>query len=156
MDFPKYELSANADFTVFEFISGGHNGSIRKAIKYTQTLNHDVYNMGFGDIISENEATGEVEIDDEAVSNNGDIEKVLATVAYSFYAFTARYPGVLVLFGGSNTAKVRLYRMVISKYYGEITKTFLVYGAVRNPKGQIVNVPFSPNDNVEGYFVKRR
>lgn len=156
MDFPSYELSANADLTVFEFTSIGKKGTIQKAIKYSQTSNRQVYNLGFGDIIYTNEQTGEVEIDDEAVTNNGDIGKVLGTVASSVYAFTERYPDVLVVFGGSNAAKVRLYRMVLSKHYDEITRSFMIFGAEHNEKGQLVNVPFSFDDNVEGYFIRRR
>lgn len=155
MDFPRYDLSANTDLTVFEFVSKGRNGRIQKAIKFSMTLNPQVYNMGFGDITSIDDETGEVEIDDQAVSNNGDTEKVLATVAWSVYAFTERYPQVLVLFGGSNPVKRRLYRMVIAKYHSEISKTFRIFGAIRNKEGQVVNVPYTANENVEGFFVKR-
>lgn len=155
MNFPSYKLSANADLTLFEFTSTGKNGIIQKAIKYTQTSNQQVYNMGFGDIIYSNEQTGEVEIDDEAVSNNGDISKVLASVASSVYAFTERYPDALILFGGSNKAKMRLYRMILSKHFNAITKTFLLFGAKHNERGQLINCPFSITNDAEGYFVKR-
>jgi hypothetical protein len=153
---PKYDLSANADFTVFEFVSTGKNGPIQKAIKYSQTLNEGVYNMGFGDIVSSNEATGEVEIDDISISNNGDLQKVLATVAWSAYAFTGRYPKAFVLFGSSNPAKTRLYRMALSRNLAEISETFLLFGAVRNAQGQLANVPFDPAMDAEGYFVRRK
>lgn len=156
MNFPSYELSANADLTVFEFTSIGKNGTIQKAIKYSQTSNPQVYNLGFGDIIFFNDQTGEVEIDDEAETNNGDIAKVLGTVASSVYAFTELYPEALVLFGGSNAAKVRLYRMILSKYLDEITYSFMIFGAVHNERGQLINVPFSVDDDVDGYFIRTR
>ena len=156
MHYPRYELSVNDDFTVFGFISMGQKGRIQKAIKYSMTLNPQVYNLGFGDIISVNETTGEVEIDDQTISNNGDIRMVLSTVAHSVYIFTQHHPDVLVLFGGGNKAKVRLYRMVLSKYYEEVTQMFVVYCAVRNVKGQIINVPFSPHEDVEGFFIRRK
>jgi hypothetical protein len=155
MNYQKYELLVNTDFTVFEFISSGKNGEIQKAIKYTQTLNPDVYNLGFGDIISYNEETGEVEIDDDIVSNNGDIAMILATVAYSAAIFIKHNPNVMVLFGSSNAAKLRLYRMAISRNFEEISKTFHVFGAVRNDMGQIINVPFEANDDFIGFFVRR-
>jgi hypothetical protein len=154
MDTPKYELSANADLTVFEFTSSGKNGSIRKAIKYTQTLNENVYNLGFGDIIFSDETT--IEVDDTNLSHNGDLDKVIATVVYSIYVFTQHYPEAYVLFGSSHPAKVRLHRMIISRNYEAITKNFLVFGAVHNEQGQLVNVPFTASQDVEGYFVKRR
>ncbi len=155
MNTPKYELSANADFTVFEFASTGKNGTIHKAIKYTQTLNENVYNLGFGDIIFSNEATGEVEVDDANLSNNGDLDSVIATVVYSVYIFTSHHPGAHVLFGSSDKARMRLYRMFLSRNMDEISKNFTVFGAVHNEQGQLVNVPFSASMDVEGYFVRR-
>jgi hypothetical protein len=155
MDFLKYKLTANADFTVYNFTSTGKNGAIEKAIKYTQTLNPGVYNMGFGDIISESKITGEVEIDDIGLSNNGDIEKVLATVAHSVFIFTEHYPDAFVLFGSNDKAKLRLFRMAISRNMTEIMRTFTVFSAIRNKSGQIVNMPFSEKGETIGFFVKR-
>lgn len=153
MNSPKYELSANADFTVFEFVSNGKNGIIHKAIKYSKTLNNDVYNLGFGDIIFSDETT--IEIDDTNLSNNGDLEKVIATIVYSAYIFMQHHPEAYILFGSSDTAKLRLYRMFLSRNLTEISKNFLVFGAVHK-NGQLVNVPFDSSEDVEGYFVKRR
>lgn len=154
MDTHAYQLYANADFTVFEFTSTGKNGSIPKAIKYTQTLNPAVYNLGFGDIVFSDDTT--IEIDDDTLSNNGDIQKVIATVVYSAYLFTEHHPESFILFGSSNPAKLRLYRMFLSHNLTEILKEFVVNGAVHNAQGQFVNEAFSTSHNVEGYFVKRR
>ena len=152
MDSLLYELSANADFTVFEFTSSGKNGRISKAIKFTQTLNGNVYNLGFGDIVFSDEFT--IEIDDETLSNNGDLEKVIATVVLSVYLFIEDHPDVYILFGSSNKAKLRMYRMFLSRNITEILKSFTVYGAIHNEKGQLVNVPFDSASDVDGYFVR--
>lgn len=149
-----YELSANADFTVFEFTSSGKNGRIRKAIKFTQTLNGNVYNLGFGDIVFSDEAT--IEIDDDTLSNNGDLEKVIATVVHSVYLFVEHHPDMYILFGSSNKAKLRMYRMFLSRNLTQILQSFTVYGAIHNEKGQLVNVPFNSATDVDGYFVIRK
>lgn len=154
MDTHAYQLSANADFTVFEFTSIGKNRSISKAIKYTQTLNPAVYNLGFGDIVFSDDTT--IEIDDDTLSNNGDLQKVIATVVYSAYLFTEHHPEAFILFGSSNPAKLRLYRMFLSRNLIEILEGFVVNGAVHNAQGQFVNKAFSSSHNVEGYFVRRR
>jgi hypothetical protein len=154
MNHQQYDLSANTDFTVFEFTSTGKNGTICKAIKYTQTLNVNVYNLGFGDIIFSDDTT--IEIDDTNLSNNGDLEKVIATVLHSAYIFTEHYPEAYILFGSSDTAKLRLYRMFLSHNLAEISKSFLVFGAVHNEQGQLVNVLFSASQHVDGYFGRRR
>lgn len=151
----KYDLSSNADFTVFEFTSTGKNGSIHKAVKYSKTLNDNVYNLGFGNIIFSNEATGEVEVDDTGLSNNDDFETIINTVVYSAYIFSSFYPKVYILFGSINTAKMRLYRMFLSRNFSQISKSFLLFGAMHNSHGQLTNVPFVASQNVDGYFAKR-
>lgn len=154
MDYKGYLLSANADFTLFEFISTGSKGIIRKAIKYTQTLNQDVYNLGFGDIVFSDDTT--IEIDDSTLSNNGDLDKVIATIVASIYVFVGHHPKAYVLFGSSNNAKLRLYRMFLSRHYEEISQVFVVFGAIHNIEGRLINVPFDPSANVEGYFIRKR
>jgi hypothetical protein len=72
MRLPKYPLKAEASFTTFEFISEGPNGLIHKLIQFQPTNQEGLYNLAFGD---KNPQTGEV--DDLAVSNNADTDKVL-------------------------------------------------------------------------------
>ena len=87
MKIEKYPLKAESSFTVFEFISEGPKGLIRKIIQFQETNQLNVYNLAFGD---KNSETGEV--DDLVVSDNGDSEKVLATVVAAVYAFFDKYP----------------------------------------------------------------
>jgi hypothetical protein len=69
-------------------------------------------------------------LDDIAISNNGDSEKVLATVVASLYAFMDRYPTAFVYATGSTRSRTRLYRMGISKYYKEMVADFYLYGQI--------------------------
>jgi len=66
----KYEYYPAAyitdDLSIFEFISSGKRGQIRKRILFQPTDFQGVYNLAFGDL----NAKGE--IDDEIVSDNGD------------------------------------------------------------------------------------
>ena len=87
MNLPKYELSAESSLNIFEFVSIGTKGEIKKIIKFSETHLKDFYNLGFGD---KNIKTGDV--DDKVVSNNGDSQKVLAPVVAAIYAFTDRNP----------------------------------------------------------------
>ncbi len=125
MDLPKYQLSAENSLTVFEFVSIGKKGQIKKLIKFSETHLKDFYNLGFGD---KNEETNE--IDDKVVSNNGDSERVLATVVSAVYAFTDKNPEAWVYATGSTRARTRLYRMGINKYYEKVIKDFEVYGLI--------------------------
>jgi hypothetical protein len=87
MKFPKYPLASSDKFTTFEFTSEGTKGLIHKLVRFQQTNVKGVYNLAFGD---KDNTTGD--IDDEVVSNNGDSEKVLATVVATVYAFSDQYP----------------------------------------------------------------
>lgn len=82
----KYELKSGEQLAVFEFISVGSNGRIKKLVQYTITNSKDLYNLGFGD---KNIDTGE--IDDNVISNNGDSEKVLAIVVATLYVKFKNY-----------------------------------------------------------------
>ena len=81
MKLPRYELQAEDSLAVFEFTSEGIKGSIEKLIKFSETTLNRFYNLAFGDKDLE---TGE--INDKVVSNNGDSDKVLATVVSAVYS----------------------------------------------------------------------
>ncbi len=86
-------------------------------------LEEDIYNLAFGDY---HEATDS--INDRAITNNNDSQKVLATVASTLYVFTDKHPNIWVYATGSNTVRTRLYRMGIAANLEEILVDFEVYG----------------------------
>jgi hypothetical protein len=123
MNVEKYHLKSEETLTVFEFISEGPKGTIRKLIHFQQTYEPGLYNLAFGDKDFE---TGD--INDLAVSNNGDMEKILATVVSALYAFLDKHPDAMVYATGSTEARTRLYRMGIIKFYEEMKKDFYLFG----------------------------
>lgn len=125
MKIDKYPLKAESSLTVFEFVSEGPNGLIRKLILFQETNQPDIYNLAFGD---KNADTGE--IDDLVISNNGDTDKVLATVVAALYAFFDKHPDAFVYATGSTKARTRLYRMGITRFYGEMIQDFELYGQI--------------------------
>jgi hypothetical protein len=141
----RYDVEINEDVTFFEFISEGKQGNIHKIIQYSSTNLKGVYNLGFGD---KNLQTGQ--IDDKIITDNGDSEKVLATVGATVYAFVAQYPKAYIFIVGSSTARTRLYRMAIGKYYDDITQDFQVYGLWNG-----VWKPFKANENYKAFLIKK-
>jgi len=125
MKIEKYELKAESNLTIFEFISEGPKGLIRKIIQFQETNRLNVYNLAFGDKNSEKGG-----IEDLVVSNNADSEKVLATVVAALYAFFDKHPDAFVYVTGSTSARTRLYRMGITKFYEEMVQDFDLYGQV--------------------------
>ena len=143
----RYELRVGSGATVFEFMSEGQNGLIRKRVEYSLTDKVNIYILSFGDVDSEND-----DFDDEVISNNNDTKKVLSTVASTVYLFTAVFPKAIVYAEGNNATRNRLYRMGISNNLEELQETFNVYGFIEN-KGWF---EYEKNKNYSSFFVKRK
>ena len=118
-----YPLSAEDNLKIFEFISEGPNGLIKKMVQFTPTNLHGFYILAFGDKDSK---TGE--LDDLSISNNNDTERILATVAAAVYAFTDKYSDAWIYATGSTKARTRLYRMGINKYFSQVRNDFEILG----------------------------
>ncbi len=146
MRIEKYPLKAESRFTRFEFISEGPKGEIRKRIEFQETTNSDVYNLAFGDFNPQTRG-----IDDLATSDNGDTEKVLATVAGAVYTFFDKYPDVFVYATGSTKARTRLYRMGMTRFYDKMKKDFYLYGQVGDDF-----VEFEIGAEYDGFLAQRR
>ena len=130
----------------YEFISEGPNGRIPKLVQFSPTNLKDVYNLAFGD---KDYHTGE--IDDAIISNNGDSEKVLATVVATVYAFTDKYPDAWIYATGSTKSRTRLYRMGISKYFANVKNDFEIYGELKDDWENFKN-----GIEYDGFLVKRK
>ncbi|NML23215.1 hypothetical protein HHL16_20220 [Pseudoflavitalea sp. G-6-1-2] len=146
----KYDFEANDTFDSFSFESQGKNGTIKKRIDYrafSRLPNGDpVYNLGFGDWTEETEL-----LDDTSISNNGDRDKVLATVAYTLISFNEKNGNIPVYARGVTPAKNRLYQMGINANLKEIKTMFDVYGSKDNQW-----VEFEPGCNYEAFLVIKK
>jgi hypothetical protein len=147
MHLPRYEIvrEANNEFA-FAFISEGPKGAIPKAVIFTETNLHNFYNLGFGDV---NRLTKE--IDDLSRSDNGDTQKILATIAAIVIAFTERHPEAMILAIGSTPARTRLYRMGINAHFEEMQAIFEVYG-LRNGAWET----FAKSTEYEAFYAVRK
>ena len=119
MNLDKYQLKAERSLMVFEFVSEGPKGKIKKIVQYSETNLKGFYNLGFGD---KDHLTGE--INDSIITNNDDSQKVLATVASTVYAFMEKYPEAWIYATGLTRARTRLYRMGIANNLAIIKKRF--------------------------------
>jgi len=143
MNLPQYKTNPDEDLHSFSFISEGKNGKVEKVIRYEKITN-DVFNLGFGD---KDPITGK--INDKVVTNNGDTEKVLATVVSTVFTFTERNPNAYIYATGSNHVRNRLYRRGITKYLSEALDTFAIYGMLPNQEFEI----FNPNTDYVGFLL---
>jgi hypothetical protein len=147
MKIEKYPVNVGASSMVYEFISEGNKGKISKLVIYSETHLHNFYNLGFGD---KDENTGD--IDDSVVTNNGDSEKVLATVAATLYEFTDKYPDAMIFATGSTKARTRLYRIGITNNIDSIRPDFEVFGLTIDNEW----IPFEAKREFEAFLVKRK
>lgn len=146
----KYDYLADQTFASFSFQSSGPCGSIKKIVNYQQAFyfpdGKPVINLAFGDW---NEVCKKV--DDVAISNNRDRDKILATVASTIVTYTDVHGKVPVYAKGNTPAKTRLYQMGINAHLPEIEKLFWVFGLLKNRW-----VKFVSGINFEAFLVIRK
>jgi hypothetical protein len=125
MEWERYELEKSSDGLAYEFNSNGPKGRIRKAIWFQRVpeLGRNVYNLAFGDYDPITDR-----IDDKVVSNNGDREVVLHTVADAVVVFLERMPLAIVQIKGSSISRIRLYQIGIAFFWHEIKDRYEVLG----------------------------
>ena len=142
----RYEYKTEAELLLYEFVSEGRKGPIKKIVEYSRTNVPDVYNLAFGDHDESTRETG-----DSIISGNGDGQKVLTTVASTAYAFTNQYPDAWIYATGSSPARTRLYRIGISTNLIEIMADFEVYGLTEDHWEKFV-----PGTFYKAFLVRRK
>ena len=141
----KYPVEADKEQHLYEFFSEGPMGRIRKVILY-EKLGDDFFNLGFGDWNEELQQT-----DDSSRTNNGDRDKVLATVAFTALDFTNQFPTARIAVEGSTPARTRLYQMGIADNLMEINENFEINGLL---DGRMEL--FQRGRNYEAFLIKRK
>lgn len=147
MKLDRYELKADEPLTTYEFLSEGPKGKIQKIIQFSLVNQIDqIYNLAFG---GKNYLTGE--IDDRIVTDNGDSEKVLATVVAAVYAFCDYFPDSWIYATGSIAARTRLYKMGINKYFDIVEIDFEMSGQIQNEWE-----PYIKGKDYQAFVIKRK
>lgn len=141
------DFTFSDDLSEFKFISIGKNGQARKGVIFMPMGDSDVYNLAFGDLKENGE------IDDFAISNNGDRNKILGTIAWIVELYTNRYPDRIIRFTGSTSARTRLYRMAISVNLEKLSEKYEIYMKLDDKP---VPQPFQKNLHASSFFIKRK
>ena len=139
------EIEVTDDFDIFDFVSTGKNGHILKRVAFTRTEQDNVYNLALGDVDEDNE------INNYAITDNGDRNKVLATVAFIVEAYTKRFPDRWIIFRGSTAERTRLYRMAVSLHFDELSGLYEIRAYVAGE-----TVPFAKNMKINAFLIKRK
>lgn len=150
MNYERYEnIIASPDKLEFQFVSEGPKGKVTKVIQFTQTLNKNIYNLAFGNLKSD------YTVDDETTNDNGDRNKILATVAGAVYEFSSQYPDKFIFFCGTTPQRTRLYRMALTINMEALKNDFQIYGVLRGID-TFERVVFHKGVDYFGFMVKRK
>lgn len=133
---------------MFAFQSVSAEKTISKLIAY-QCIDEDrqIFNLALVDKSSDGT------VSDLAISNNQDMETVLATVVATIPEFFGTFPAGIIYFRGSTLARTRLYRIVIAKYWDQIQAVHEVLGQLSDSN---IPEPFEPNRTYTGFYLRQK
>jgi hypothetical protein len=153
MQLPIYSLEAGNNFLTYDFVSEGPRGLIAKRVQFSLVHPSGVYNLSFGDFDVETQV-----LNDQATSDNGDYELVLATVAAATHDFCRHHPETSIFAVGGNPARTRLYQMSIARYLDLLQTQFTIYGELGTEwepfqRNKLYTAFFAqPNDSFSSYL----
>ncbi|KAA0989776.1 DUF6934 family protein [Dyadobacter aurulentus] len=145
MNYEKYPVIANTENNRFEFQSIGKRGVFTKVVFITP-LHLNVFNLS---LVDYEDATHEYS--DISITDNGDMNQVIATVIGLIGMFLNLNPGKSLYFEGSTASRTRLYQIIISKIYDPSSSELVVEG-YKNGTWHY----FEPNKNYDSFLIKKR
>jgi hypothetical protein len=156
MNFDHYnDVKFAKDYQVFLFLSEGPKGSLTKVVIYSPIKGlPGGYNLGLGTLKTNED--GEEYVDVNEISDNGDRDKILATVALTAFTFTDHYPERKIYLSGTNKIRTRLYQMAINNAYLELSDEFLIFGDTSKDPNVYRWQNFTKGINYTGFLVARR
>lgn len=123
------EYLAFLDFAhACKFRSSGKNGDFQLRIFITRPKDYteNYFNLGFGVWNPERQA-----VDDVIELKNGDLQRILATIANVALDYLKTNPSVSLYAEGSTPSRTRLYQREIARHYDLIPPDLRVYGLVK-------------------------
>jgi hypothetical protein len=142
MDKPTYPFKVLENGLRFEFESRSPSRVIQKIVEFKELEIPSIYNLALLDI----DENGNY--DDMVVSNNQDMETIIATVIRTIQVFLSFQPTAKVLFMGSTLSRTRLYRGIINKYFAQAEQIYEIHGII-----DWINEPFQSHKNYEAFLI---
>ncbi len=130
-----YRFVDSNNYTHYFFESDGRQGKVIKIVQFSVNENN-YWNLGFGD-------WQKGRIDDNIITNNFDVAKVMRTIARIVYVFFEHYPNRTVYIKPVDEKRKRLYNLIFQRHFKEIEPVFELLGAIGNQ--------FEPYSNEENY-----
>lgn len=118
-----YPLQKAEGREAYFFESTGPRGTIKKIVEF-QFMAGNVWNLGFGDVMPDGNW------DDGAVSNNGDLIQIMATVAAAARLFCEKWPNRSLFISPFDERRYKLYHAIFERRLAEIDAVFTVKGII--------------------------
>lgn len=116
-----YPYRTDSEKEVYFFESIGPKGQIGKMIQF-DFMGENTWNLAFGDRLDGHH------FDDSANSNNGDLVKIMATVAETIRVFSERWPNRMIHIQPLDEKRKRLYNAIFSRHFHHIEADFYIFG----------------------------
>ncbi len=137
-----YEFSFSEDKTEFRFESVGPKGIIIKIVRFG-TVRDNLCNLAFGDLDSN-------DFDDEIISDNGDLRKVISTLVNIVHSFAQSHPTFRIAIVPVDNKRKLLYNRIFQQFEFEILEHFSVQGVFFNPR---TKEPFDPRKTYDAFVL---
>lgn len=142
MDKPVYPFKVLENGQRFEFESVSLDKTIQKLVEFRELEIPNIYNLALVDVCQNGT------FDDMSVSNNQDMETIIATVIRTIQVFLTFQPTAKVLFMGSTPSRTRLYRGIINKYLAQAEQIYEIHGII-----DWVNEPFQGHKTYDAFLI---
>jgi hypothetical protein len=137
------------EVVTFRFTSIGEERSIEKVIEFRKIPNSfNRWNLGFGDVSGD-------DWNDDVISDNNDLRKVLQTVANSVYEFLVMHPNAQLFIVPLDKQRMLLYNRVFQQKWTDIEPIFDVKGILVINKISKVE-PYNPRKLYDYFVVKQK
>ncbi len=141
-----YSFTTNDERIRYEFVSIGPKGEIAKIVSFSPAFG-EAWNLAFGDL------KGSEEFDDSIISDNGDMRKVLQTLANIAHDFFEKHPNAQVIIDPVDGKRKSLYNRVFQRKFDEIELVFEVFGVLKYTSEIL---PYHPTKNYDAFIIQRK
>jgi hypothetical protein len=117
---PYMHLQALRDFSAFQFTSAGMAGSVTRQIRFNGQRDAGIYNLDLRDLpVTKKDDPGRI-------TDQGDMNTVLATLVQVIEIYTERYPRRTIRLKGDTQEKAHLYRFAIDRHLDMLGPLFII------------------------------
>ena len=143
------EIAPN--FKLFTFVSQGIHGDLIKVVTFSDFLRaENTFNLSLGTLLSNGK------IDYDTITNNGDRNKILTTVALIIGIFIQQHRGSSIYVAGSDKRRTLLYQRAIAYGYEELRELFNIYGDFSSELEESRFEPFDSSKKYSGFLIREK